>query len=172
MRKKKLVIPIICVPILLYIGLVIGYNLKTPDKAPVASTAETTPPQPPTRAELLQLVNAERARAGVAPLTDEPRLDTSAQEKADEMVKDNNYGHFLNGVFVGQQYINATGITCRQDDENLNNNITTASLAVSSWMGSTVHREAILNSHYTLTGFGVSKESNGLYYTVEHFCEP
>lgn len=48
---------------------------------------------PPTREELLKLVNEERAKNGVAALTEDARLDTSAQRKADDMATYHYFNH-------------------------------------------------------------------------------
>jgi uncharacterized protein YkwD len=130
---------------------------------------------PPTRVELLKLVNAERAKVGVAPLTEDARLDQSAQMKADDMLKNHYYSHI--SPVTGRQgylYIEDTmgQYTCSYISENIDEIDTddptkiTAALHVYSWMHSTLHREAMLNSRYTLTGFGIDGNL-----AVEHFCQ-
>jgi len=153
--------------ILLVGGIGIGFALKSQPTASVKAVAQA---QPPTRAELLKLVNEQRAKAGVAPLKEDKRLDWSAQAKADDEVIYNYFGHFRDGKFIGQQFIDDTGITCTLDDENLqreNYGPNTAKADVASWMTSTPHRKAILDPNYTLTGFGIDKNE-----IVEHFCQP
>lgn len=166
----KFLVPALVVSVAIAIGagLFIGY--KT---APKVVVANASPPPVPTRAELLRLVNAERAKYGVAPLKEDWKLDTSAEQKANDEVSRNYYGHFYDGQFVGQQFIDAVGITCILDDENLDEN-NTAQEAMTAWMSSPAHRAAILNPSYTLTGFGIVYRpyQYPVYDFVEHFCEP
>lgn len=159
--------------IVLVIGLVIGLGISSNSDAKTAQASQktaTVKANPPTRAELLKLVNAERAKYHVAPLKIDSRLNTSAQEKANQEVKYNYFGHMYKGVFTGQQFIDQTGITCTIDSENLdrtNSGAITSQGYVESWMGSKPHREALLSPRYTLTGFGIAGNE-----AVEHFCEP
>lgn len=48
---------------------------------------------PPDAQEMLELVNQERAKVGVAPLRLDERLNASAQEKADDMQNRDYYDH-------------------------------------------------------------------------------
>ena len=124
------------------------------------------------RHELLALVNAERMKIGVAPLTADHRLHVSAQLKADDMLHHNYFGHTNphNGKY-GPRYVMEAGMGCRSageiilDSSGPFRSIRTAERAVSTWMRSTHHRDTILNARYLYTGFGVSGP-----YIVEHFC--
>lgn len=145
----------------LIVGLSAGYAISTQSQS-------KKPQNGPTIAQLLTLVNAERAKNGVAPLKEDPRLDASAQMKANDEVAYNYFGHERNGVFVGQQFINGTGISCTLDDENLTENINqnTAQSAVTAWINSAPHHKAMIDPAYTLTGFGIDGDE-----LVEHFCQ-
>lgn len=136
---------------------------KTAVQRPTASI------QPPTKADLLRLVNTERAKAHVAPLVDDPRLDQSAQRKADDEVKYNYFDHVSpHDGKQGYLYINDVGISCKTDAENLTENIhdNTAKSAVDAWIASPTHHAAMTNPAYTLTGFGIDSTQ-----IVEHFCQ-
>lgn len=161
---------------LVYGGIIVGYNLEHRNKT--VPIAQTKTEQPPTRAELLKLVNQVRAKHGVAPLVENPILDKSAQWKADDMVRYNYYGHVKPGTAGndGLDYLNSLKPACVYISENLADNVylgtntpdnNTSANTVSMWYASTPHREAMLNPKYTLTGFGV----NGTL-VVEHFCQP
>lgn len=127
--------------------------------------------------EMLRLVNLEREKVGVAPLTLDARLSQSAQMKADDMYYGSYYDHVNPQTGKhGYTYIfDTTGKLCSHASENLmesTDNTTGELVTVSSeetvraWMGSKSHREAILNPDYKLTGFGVKGPK-----TVEHFCK-
>lgn len=126
---------------------------------------------PPSVSELLELVNKERAKVGVAPLAIDERLNQSAQRKADDMTKYNYFDHVSpNDGRQGGEYANDTGIKCIHVSENIRQNVgdlNSSFHAVNAWMKSKLHREAMLSGKYKSTGFGVS----GLN-IVQHFCEP
>lgn len=165
--KRKLLLVVILVATL-YIGGVIGYNLKNPVAAtPVAQVEQ----KPPTVDELLKLVNTERAKYDVAPLKLDARLNVSAQMKANDEVEYNYFGHISPITHTANfiEYINQTGIYCKTDSENITQNIAgrnTAQQAVYSWIQSKSHHDAMISAKYTLTGFGISGNQ-----VVEHFCQ-
>jgi uncharacterized protein YkwD len=149
-------------------GDVVGYNQG--QDSPKATAKVTKAPNPPTRAQLLKLVNAERAKHGVAPLKEDSRLDKSAQEKSDAEAKHHHFGHMYKGAFNGAAFAKQTGIVCEPFSENLawvtNGSLETAEAAIDWWMSSKPHRKALLNTKYTLTGFGIIHSG-----VAEHFCQ-
>ena len=125
--------------------------------------------------EMLELVNKERAKVGVAPLRIDERLTASAQEKADDMQKRDYYGHESpDGVEGYSLVFKHMPDQCRYASENLaslpdaSNNSRTV---IDTWMHSTKgHREAILDPKYDLIGFGVARDRHNAS-VVQHFCE-
>ncbi|MBH1979945.1 hypothetical protein I8H89_00315 [Candidatus Saccharibacteria bacterium] len=121
---------------------------------------------------VLDAVNAERAKNGIAPLVSHPNLQKSAQLKADDMTIKGYRQHNLPGTnsmysddmqaLVNQQ--------CKSSSENYvydkKGEDMTTSEALNWWLGSKSHREALLDSSYTYTGIGISK--GGVI--VQHFC--
>ena len=154
----------------LLIGLVlgasagVGITAYSVQKTPKVANSE------PTRAQLLALVNAERARNHVAPLKEDPRLDASAQMKAQDEVTYHYFGHVSpHDGKHGYEYINDVGISCKTDSENLhwaNPDILTAKETVDGWISSAPHHKAMIDPSYTLTGFGIDGNQ-----VVEHFCQ-
>lgn len=119
--------------------------------------------------EMLELVNKERAKVGVAPLVLDERLNQSAQEKANDMTDRNYYGHVSpDGVHGYSLAENRTKGSCGLVGENIIKNLYDANSqnTINGWMSSKPHREAILDPRYTKTGFGISESS-----IVQHFCE-
>lgn len=177
-RIKSMVRPTMFILIGLLIGLFLSgliYGLVANKNSRLAAQTVQTPP---TRDELLKLVNAERAKVGVAPLTESPLLDQSAQWKADDEVTNGYFGHVKPGTTGndGLDYLNSLHPQCTVIDENLIDNVDSATGAVldntsagsvSGWVKSPVHYKAMINSQYTTTGFGI----NGTE-VVEHFCQP
>lgn len=167
---------IIAVFVALYVGVVIGYAQRSDEVAKTVQTAPTQVIQPPTTAELLTLVNAERAKNGVAPLTEDARLDASAQYKASDMAIRHYFSHFdpVTGK-DSHDMIFSTGINCVDSSENIVWNVdgkthkemdNTSLGSVNAWIASPPHHKAMIDAKYSLTGFGISGD-----YVVEHFCQ-
>ena len=126
---------------------------------------------PPTREELLELVNAERAKVGAKPLVERAELDQSAQRKADDMVKYNYFEHVSpHDNKVGAYYVFDTMKSCQYASENLNyitgEDATTYKVIVEGWDKSKPHYEAMVDKDYEYIGFGYNKGK-----TVAHFCD-
>ena len=169
---KRLVISLVAIVSLLLIGssAFVIYVTNQPEIAPVASTQPVKPEQkPPTVDELLRLVNAERAKVGVAPLVIDERLNQSAQKKSDDMFTNNYFGH-VSPVDNrhGYEYAHDVMPECSQVSENIfwGRSTNTSQSAIDWWMNSEPHRLALQDSKYTLTGFGISGAK-----ITEHFCQ-
>ncbi len=127
--------------------------------------------------ELLELVNKERTKVNVAPLTIDDRLNQSAQYKADDMAKYNYFSHVsTHDGQHGYVYMRNVGVSCAEGSENIQ--ITehgTTTDALDWWLHSKPHYKAMINPEYTTTGFGISQPPKVLDYekptiSVEHFC--
>lgn len=145
----------------------VGFDIQVDPTAQVAQT-----PPPPTGASLLALVNTERAKVHVTPLTEDSRLDASAQYKAQDMVTRNYFAHAdpITGKDNGiNKIFELTGGLCSYGSENLTDNtvVNDSQHAVDTWVKSKPHYEAMVNPRYTLTGFGIEGTK-----VVEHFCQP
>lgn len=127
---------------------------------------------PPTVNEVYSLINLERAKVGVAPLTLDIRLNSSAQRKTDEMITENNYGHVNRAGVHGYSYIPAGELKCKTVSENITG-ATSSQDAVKKWMESEAHRLALQNPVYDSTGLGVGESKGGYagYTVVQHFCD-
>lgn len=162
---KKLLIGAI---IGLVAGLAVGYGIAAISQAKPAVAAQKVATEP-TIAQLLALVNKERAKYHIAPLKEDPRLDASAQMKANDEVAYGYFGHISpHDGKQGYLYINGTGIYCKTDSENLRENgtINSAQAAVNGWISSPPHHKAMIDPKYSLTGFGINDNE-----IVEHFCQ-
>lgn len=171
----KLKVAILAVLIAL-LGTFTYIHLNKPAKAyekPV-QTVQTAPvkPTPPTVAELLSLINEERAKAGVAPLREDPLLNKSAQMKSQDELDNNYYSHINPDTGRhGYEYIYDVGLSCSHQGENIELNnypsaLFTAKNIIANWMASPPHRAAILDPSNNVTGFGIAGP-----YLTEHFCD-
>lgn len=170
-NKRFLLIPLL----IAVIALVAVFWPSTEASAPkeVTSTVYEEKPveTPPTVEELLTLVNAERAKVGVKPLTIDPGLNQSAQMKSDELLREgwDDTPHVSDSGKRGISYIQDLGVRCDPASENVSyadKGLNTSRSAIVGWLNSPLHKVAMLDSKYETTGFGIS----GVYIT-EHFCD-
>lgn len=140
---------------------------KTPSKYDVG---------PVDTGEILELVNIERARIGVAPLTNDENIHMSAQLKSDDMLAKGYKQHNIPGTdnWYSSEMANLMSKAgCHTVSENFYwaDFESTSRDAFNWWMNSEPHRKAIQNPDYTKIGLGVSRSSdNSKTYAVQHFC--
>lgn len=179
--KKLMIATMVIVTIASYAVWVWAANRTAPELA--AQKAVTPVKQervmtkydigPPDTDELLEMVNAERAKVGVAPLVMDENVRMSAQLKSDDFVERDYYSHTIKGYDKGTltaemaYYVNQS---CSSSSENINAGVYSTQSAMAKWLASEPHRKAILDAKYTSTGYGISKDKNGEYYVVQHFC--
>lgn len=123
--------------------------------------AAFTQEQRDTMNEVLDLVNAARADAGVAALELDPALCQAAQVRAEECV-----GTFSHTRPDGTSYKTAlteAGITAGYVGENVATGYKGARQAVEGWLKSEGHRANILNGNYTKMGIGFEKNTGNRY---------
>lgn len=120
-------------------------------------------------AKVFELVNQERAKAGVAPLVINNKLSKMAQIKAEDIFEHNYWDHTSPIYGSPSEMAKAFGITDKGCGENLCWYADTPEDAVTSWMGSEGHKANILNPKYTQIGLGVyaSKQYNSKVWVQE-----
>lgn len=176
---NKLVVGLVTVLVVILGGVAIAQDKSKPiavTEQPVVAADPLPEPeeikQPPTEQELLELVNAERAKVGVKPLKLHPNIQKTAQLKASDMATRDYYNHNVKGTdkMLTPEMDALASPVCNSIGENIAE-ITSAKQGVEKWMNSQPHREAILNANYEFTGFGIA-ESYTFYKAVQHFCIP
>lgn len=159
---------------LLLVAIALGYFFTQQARpverrdAPVVE-AEKPKPTPPNADEMLRLVNEERAKVGSTPLRYDPRLQRSAQAKADDMISKGYYGHKDSSGKEGYTLVFEYAPECRYASENLTGLFPqdfSSEGALSNWKESTAHFNALIDAKYDLTGFGIAGDK-----VVEHFCD-
>ncbi len=111
------------------------------------------------RSATLCLVNAERAGAGLGPLTDNRPLAAAAQAHAVDMVARRYFSHTSANGRSFDTRIRAFGYPGGYLAENIawgGGSLGTPRSIVSGWMNSTGHRENILNGGLRDSGVGVA----------------
>lgn len=130
--------------------------------------------------EVLDLINVERADAGLGPVEWDDTLATIAEDYACEMI---TYGYFahanpcLSPSSSSLQLLNRVNEGGYTDywtvGENLAEGHTSPSEVMTAWMGSATHRQNILNPDWCEVGVGVRQQgNNGLIYWVQEFGQP
>lgn len=114
-------------------------------------------------AEVVRLVNVERAKKGLKALTADWELSRVARFKSQDM-KDKGYFSHTSPTYGSPfDMIRSFGISYRSAGENIAKGQNTPKAVVTAWMNSSGHRANILNSSYTKIGVGYV--SSGNYWT-------
>ncbi len=134
-------------------------------------TAESaTPPQTgfsnAYEQEVVRLVNAERAKYGLAALEEDALLTRTARMKSQDMHDKGYFDH--NSPTYGSPFdlMKSQGIRYRTAGENIAMGYRTPEAVVAAWMASAGHRANILNASYTKIGVGYVASGN---YWTQHF---
>jgi hypothetical protein len=126
-------------------------------------------------ANVIKFVNKERVENGLAILQENELLDTVAQKKLDDMLKEDYFAHISpEGVDPWQWFFDA-GYDFAYAGENLATNYADVIKQHEAWMNSPKHRKNILDKRFTHTGVAVGhKKSNGkdVTVTVQVFATP
>ena len=116
------------------------------------------------RAATLCLVNAERVRRDLAPLAVNDHLTSAAQAYSAKMVRERFFAHVcpegstLRSRLRSAKYVNKS-VQNYMLGENLgwgSGSLGTPRAIVRSWMRSSAHRDAILNSRFRDVGVGIA----------------
>jgi uncharacterized protein YkwD len=149
---------------------------------PVPPPAVSAPPPAPAAGlasleqQLFDGQNAERARAGLAPLRLDSALQGVARRRANDMATRGYFSHTSPTGETAFSLIDAAGIYAPYAAENIafNNyaNSQSATSALQAFMASSSHRANILNGRYTRVGVAVALAANGYKYYAVVFAGP
>ena len=146
---------------------------QKPDSAP--SNPSTTPEQKPStdfssyQQQVLDLVNAERAKRGISALTLDSSLSSVATKKSQDMANKNYFDHTSPTYGSPFDMMKQFGISYRTAGENIAKGQKTPQEVVAAWMNSEGHRKNILNPNFTNLGVGIAKDSNKTTYWTQMF---
>lgn len=110
--------------------------------------------------EVVKLVNAERAKAGLPALKEDWELSRVAKYKSQDMHDKNYFDHTSPTYGTPFTMMKSFGITYKSAGENIAKGQQSASEVVNAWMNSAGHRANILNKNYTHIGVGYVKDGN------------
>lgn len=106
-------------------------------------------------AEVLSLINQQRAQHGCGALTPDPALTRAAQGHAQAMSQQNFFSHTGKNGSTLKSRARAAGYSGGRLAENIAAGWTTPARAVAEWMNSPGHRKNILTCAYTRTGIAM-----------------
>ncbi|WP_338539988.1 CAP domain-containing protein [Paenibacillus tundrae] len=104
--------------------------------------------------QVVKLVNAERAKAGLNALTSDALLDKVALAKAKDMSDNNYFAHQSPTYGSPFDMMKQFGVTYSYAGENIAQGQKTPQEVVTAWMNSEGHRANILNKNFTQIGVG------------------
>lgn len=111
---------------------------------------------------VISLVNEEREKAGLSPLTESERLNEYAQLRSSELV--DNFAHNRpDGSGPLDHVMGMDGI--HRAGENIAMCYDSPEAVMDGWMNSTGHRENILKPEFTMIGVGCYEYNGRLYWT-------
>ena len=111
-------------------------------------------------AEVVRLVNEQRAKNGLAPLTQNWELSRIARYKSQDMADNGYFSHTSPTYGSPFDMIRAFGLSYRTAGENIAKGYATPKAVVDGWMNSSGHRANILNASFRQIGVGYSADGS------------
>ncbi|MFF4691003.1 CAP domain-containing protein [Streptomyces sp. NPDC001307] len=146
---------------------------RTPSKTPKAPKAPKTSAPPvavstasAAEAEVLKLVNEERAKVGCSPLAANSSLSELAESFSDDMATRDFFDHTDPDGKTPWDRAAAAGIT-DLGGENIARGQADAAAVMQAWMNSPGHRANILNCDFKTLGVGVHLGPGGPWWTQD-----
>ena len=117
--------------------------------------------------QVIDLVNEERAKAGLSPLTESSSVAQAADIRAKEIAT--SFSHTRPDGSSFSTALQQSGASYRGAGENIAYGQRTPEAVMNSWMNSQGHRANILNENYTTIGVGYYEDANGTGYWTQLF---
>jgi len=136
----------------------------TPTSAPTGNTA--------LEAEVVTIVNTERAKAGCAALTTDDRLIAAARGHSADMAARGYFSHTTPEGIEFSTRITSAGYRWSSAGENIAKGQRTAAEVMTSWMNSAGHKANILNCGFKNLGVGVAADAQGSLVWTQDFASP
>lgn len=145
---------------------------ETPNpEQPAPETPAPEQPKPDSTASayiarVVELVNQERAREGLAPLAVDQSVQTAAQVRAQEIVT--SFSHTRPNGSSFSTALKEQNVSYRSAGENIAWGQHSPEEVVNAWMNSAGHRANIMNARFTTIGVGYYQH-NGINYWSQLF---
>lgn len=115
--------------------------------------------------KVLTLVNAERAKAGCSPLTENAKLTKAAQDHSQDMADHQNMSHTGSDGSSMSDRLARVGYAFRTAGENVAYGYSSPESVMDGWMNSPGHKANILNCAFKEIGIGLAQPGN--YWTQD-----
>jgi uncharacterized protein YkwD len=141
------------------------------------SSAPTTTPPPPAgnaafEAEVLSIVNRERAAAGCSAVTSDDRLVAAARAHSADMAARGYFSHTTPEGVEFATRITQAGYRWSRAGENIAKGQATPAAVMTGWMNSSGHKANILNCSFKNLGVGVAADADGRLVWTQDFASP
>ena len=141
--------------------IAINPSLKNPDMIHVGDQIKISEnEQQGIEEQVVNLVNKERAKEGLAPLAIDWELARVAKHKSQDMHDKNYFSHTSPTYGSPFDMMKSFGISYKAAGENIAKGQTSAAQVMEGWMNSPGHRANIMDAKYTHIGVGYVKEGN------------
>ena len=120
--------------------------------------------------QVVNLVNSERAAQGLTALQKDSRLAALAQQKAEDMAKNQYFSHTSPTYGSAFDMLKAAGYSYKTAGENIAMGQKSAASVMDGWMHSSGHRANILHTSYEKIGVGYAVSADGMPYWVQIFA--
>lgn len=117
--------------------------------------------------EVVELVNAERAKEGLAPLTIDLKVQAAAMVRAKEC--EQRFSHTRPNGSSFATALKEQGVSYRSSGENIAWGQRSPEEVMKAWMNSSGHRTNIMNPNFTTIGVGYYENANGTDYWCQLF---
>ncbi|MCL2522207.1 MAG: SafA/ExsA family spore coat assembly protein [Erysipelotrichales bacterium] len=119
--------------------------------------------------EVVNLVNSERAKAGLRPLTNNWEISRVARIKSQDFINRNYFSHNSPTYGTPFQMLKSFGIPFSAAAENIASGQRTPAAVMSSWLNSPGHRANIMNPNFNQIGVGVARDNRGNLFWTQMF---
>ena len=117
--------------------------------------------------QVVNLVNAERAKEGLAPLTIDTKVQAAAMVRAKEC--EVSFSHTRPDGSNFATALKEQNVSYRSSGENIAYGQQTPEAVMRAWMNSSGHRANIMNPNFTTIGVGYYENANGTDYWCQLF---
>lgn len=143
-------------------------DTETPESPEVPEDTDTPETDNSYAAQIVRLVNEERAKAGLSALTVDTGLEAAGLVRAKEIVS--NFSHTRPDGTSFATAIKEQGVSYRGAGENIAWGQKSPEAVMEAWMNSAGHRANILNEKYTRIGVGHYQNGSGTNYWTQLFA--
>jgi uncharacterized YkwD family protein len=121
--------------------------------------------------KVVQLVNVERQKVGLQPLTLNSEISNVARAKSKDMADNNYFAHQSPTYGSAGDMLTKFGIRWSAWGENLASGQRTPESVVTAWMNSEGHRANIMSPNFSRIGVGYVTNSGGTPYWTQVFAD-